>query len=1602
MTQVPKSVEFKDNEELIIDRQIVELRTLSETTFATICELTPDTGGELFKQWDDTHEPPDHSTLQIAGTLANPIAVGEEFYVEYEVDITKYEFYIENINEVCFLGDIRCSVYEFDGVGQHTPLNEIAASVMNLPRANVVVGWNTVELTTPLNLRYGRFLFRLGPDDDFGGLSSYDVRTLRWIGDYDYDAWTYTGGLWGKQSDQDIMCRLWFDSETISEGFVFESGKLLNFDFRRSTLTDNEDMIFQDECYTDTDLYDIIMGVAADYQYTQGRLETTANGPLILMAKPNNDYGIETRSLLFKTIVSYDGVPENAPIAFFFHETHPDDIGLDGNDHPEDGRGYAVIFDLVTGELIIRMMSRFEGNSGWWDHLGAPALPSEAVAAGVKLPIWIKIVDDTISVFTDMNGFTVEENYIMGNSVAKSSIWRFGTGYFDFARYGLFGLYVGEDLDVRFEYLRLYGKFKTSDLTGGQGIFMDWGDDTDSGFIVDTEVEKIYAIEPSDTLEEYPAKVHGKNKNDAPDLGFVPAWIDYPEDIPQDEYERQTFDFDVLNAEPVAVLNVVSVGYVGVTVQLDAIGSEDPEGGDLIYHWNFGNGATTITTSPFVSHIYNSLGTYTAELYVTDEYGNISSTVTSVIVIGELFSDFKLLEFNHAIQGEQINRSTGASSDNIPDRCGGEIQDSGPGNRVFNITGLHAPPRCCCEDEHDYLLSLDLETPCTRILIFGEGIGEEESGGGVLTACDTNIHEVLGPLNSSLFVGDIVGNNSMQSVAGSFALTSPQDVCRVDLYLHDDQPVLSGFPWSVKVSIQGDAGGVPDGVELISTMVLASALFWPGWNIWEFGASVALAPLTTYWIVVEPDPCPIGSFAVDRIQVGFVVPFTYISAAMHPLCPGIGAWGPVEETMLRKIWATSETNAPDIIETFDTITTSYIDVGCCDLEEISYDGGGAAQSISVSDLTNIDSATKLKVVFSICKSFEYDGDVQITLLENLFTSKRFSTSTPVIIENEDILYCTGDVFRLLYNTTTEGGYLEENPANTIFTPEHVTLVADVPTADFGTGADGDVNLVFDAQLVADMNYENLTVGPCVILDTAGFIVRVRGRLINNGTITDLQNGGAVGVGGAGAAAPGAEGDGNNGANGGAGGAPVVAQAGQGGWGGGGGGSGATQDNADPVLLGLGGDGGDGGDGGLGGGYVVIFAWELDNQGSINANGEDADVGLDGTDGTRAVNAANDLAGGGGGGGGGGQGGLPGNVELSYGSIIVLGTVTANGGTGGAGGIAGDGQNLLFNSPDAGNNTGGVGGVVGGGDGGDGEEDDTESDDGINGLTGESPERHNPTLTLVPGEIAPGGSYVMTVGNQINTITWGAITSIDIDLAEIAGGSVIRFLVSFDGRVTWMRWTGAAWAVAPLANITAIGNTALELGALNETQWALEFIAGTLDIAADLRSLDTATNPQLAGIDINFEYPGSGMTRVAAEFNVCPRILEDFDTLYFSITPSHASKGTFSLITTTPFSDIYHGGSKYLLENGAWDQSAYEDFCMKIYAKEDCADMGWCEYEYVDYLRCIRALVKIDLPGVGVIGGKIFTHSVSKTYSEPYEWVPFNIVFEEIDLEQLTG
>jgi len=111
-----------------------------------------------------------------------------------------------------------------------------------------------------------------------------------------------------------------------------------------------------------------------------------------------------------------------------------------------------------------------------------------------------------------------------------------------------------------------------------------------------------------------------------------------------------------------------------LTVHLDGSPAHDPDGYITDYHWNLGDG-TTINGIPSPSHTYESPGTYTVTLTVTDDEG--AHATSSLIITVDVVNRPPIARFTHVVTNATL---TITSTSYDPD---GDITA-----HVWNISGI--------------------------------------------------------------------------------------------------------------------------------------------------------------------------------------------------------------------------------------------------------------------------------------------------------------------------------------------------------------------------------------------------------------------------------------------------------------------------------------------------------------------------------------------------------------------------------------------------------------------------------------------------------------------------------------------------------------------------------------------------------------------------------------------------------------------------------------------------------------------------------------------------------------------------------------------------
>jgi PKD repeat protein len=98
------------------------------------------------------------------------------------------------------------------------------------------------------------------------------------------------------------------------------------------------------------------------------------------------------------------------------------------------------------------------------------------------------------------------------------------------------------------------------------------------------------------------------------------------------EVHRIAYTGNVNRPPSAALAASPTSGTLPLTVSFDGSASADPDAGDtLSYHWNFGDGSPTeTTTTPKTNHTYRTKGIYTASLRVEDNHGAPSDPAATV------------------------------------------------------------------------------------------------------------------------------------------------------------------------------------------------------------------------------------------------------------------------------------------------------------------------------------------------------------------------------------------------------------------------------------------------------------------------------------------------------------------------------------------------------------------------------------------------------------------------------------------------------------------------------------------------------------------------------------------------------------------------------------------------------------------------------------------------------------------------------------------------------------------------------------------------------------------------------------------------------------
>jgi PKD repeat protein len=129
---------------------------------------------------------------------------------------------------------------------------------------------------------------------------------------------------------------------------------------------------------------------------------------------------------------------------------------------------------------------------------------------------------------------------------------------------------------------------------------------------------------------------------------------------PDDLFDEDTAQVTV-NRPPTADANGPYSGEVGDPIAFSSAGSDDPDGDQLTYRWDFGDGSTSTQANP--SHSYASNGTFSATLRVTDPDDLFDEDTAQVTVTQNLPPTAEANGPYSGNQGASISFSSAGSSD---------------------------------------------------------------------------------------------------------------------------------------------------------------------------------------------------------------------------------------------------------------------------------------------------------------------------------------------------------------------------------------------------------------------------------------------------------------------------------------------------------------------------------------------------------------------------------------------------------------------------------------------------------------------------------------------------------------------------------------------------------------------------------------------------------------------------------------------------------------------------------------------------------------------------------------------------------------------------
>ena len=139
----------------------------------------------------------------------------------------------------------------------------------------------------------------------------------------------------------------------------------------------------------------------------------------------------------------------------------------------------------------------------------------------------------------------------------------------------------------------------------------------------------------------------------------------------------------VANRPPVCRLTAPAQGQVGEAVPLDASASSDPDGDQLSYTWDFGDGTPPAkTTFARTTHSYARIGGYAVKVTVDDGRGGVCTATAQVPVVQKFVLTEKagkvLFDFNKATLKPEARSQLARVLQVLKDQPGAQVDDCRP------------------------------------------------------------------------------------------------------------------------------------------------------------------------------------------------------------------------------------------------------------------------------------------------------------------------------------------------------------------------------------------------------------------------------------------------------------------------------------------------------------------------------------------------------------------------------------------------------------------------------------------------------------------------------------------------------------------------------------------------------------------------------------------------------------------------------------------------------------------------------------------------------------------------------------------------------------